>query len=1782
MSDPSLPPDITPTAPEPPRPAATPRPAAFWAGLLFDALLIALIGVGLFFRFSWTNWSQDADLHPDEYGLTSTLTRLALPQSLAEYFNTRISPISPYQKYDEVGNPTEPGPDNRMRWGQWPIILLKWGAELTDNTGYREQRLFGRQFSALVDSLALLVILLIGARLFHYRVGLMAAALSALAVMQIQQSHFMTSDTFAVLFTTLAMYAAVRVAFPAGPARAYADEAAAPRSSGWRAWPWYLVFGVFFGMAVAARINLAPLGGMILVAALIAHQRELRTEATAWAALQRVVLLCALAGLVGVATFRVTQPMSFRAKTGDTTIFTVTPNQDWLDSLAVSQAESNLEAGGPPAEQWTARPRLLFPLVNMVLWGMGLPFGLAAWGALAWAAWRCLRADWGRHFLRDVAPLLLPAIWVGGFFLFMGTRAVMSVRYFLPIYPFLALLAAWALAEVWRLAAEAGRRNPPVGAWPALGLRLLAFGLPLLVLGGTLAWAYGYTGIYRADNTRLQASRWIYENIPGPFNARLTLPDGSGLNEPLAFPEGVPLMADASYQLEYRPRFSGQLTEISVARARNTFDPNQAGVLRVVVAADPDGQQVLAEARLAVTPDLRDARGGPASAVLSQPVPVEQDTAYFLLISAPEGGPIQVTGSTVTNENWDESVPVRMFGRDPYGGLYRGLTMEVHWLDDENKRQMYLANLEQADYIFVQSQRRIWASTRLPARYPMTMAYYRALFDGQLGYDLVAQFHTPITVGPLQVSDLTGTAAWGRAPDVPALGPDYPFNYSLWAAEEAFSVYDHAPVWIFKKRADFDIEQAATLLFGVDLTQVIDQSPRDGTLAPTLMLLPPDLAAIQRAGGTWSAMFDATSLINTSEPVAVAAWYLALLVLGALAFPLAFTAFGGLPDRGYPLAKTVALLVVAWLVWMAGSLRLLPFTRTTIALGFLVLALISAGLAWLQRAALLAYLRAHWRHMLITEAVALALFALMLFIRWANPDLWHPYYGGEKPMDFSYFNAVLKSTYFPPYDPWLAGGYLNYYYYGFVVAGLLTKLLGVMPALAYNLILPMLFSLVGVNAFCAAYNLVEGARRREPPAPRGPEAAPPAIAPEVLAPAPDGPSSEAVALTDGESLALAQAGPAAETVALAEAPAPAVAPVAVTPTIRPASATPNPYLAGVAAALLIVVLGNLGQVRTYLTGFQRAADRAALADSVFGDNGVTATIDGVWRVLSGKAELGIALGSWYWDATRIVPNVNGSGSEITEFPFFTFLYADLHAHMIVMPFTVMAIAWAIAYLQGFGQARRWWESAAVWAIGGLVIGVTRPSNTWDYPMYMALGAAAVLGAHLLGRKPGESWQALALAVGARVVLLVALTLLLYRPFDQWVAVPLTELKQWEGEKTPIEAYLYVHGLFLFCLVTFLVVETGRWLAETPATVLNHLGDWLAPLGVALAALLVCVAIFLYLGVTVVVIALPLLVWAGLVLLRGRAALAPEKRAVVFMLGTGLAVTLFVDVVVLGGDRMNTIFKLYMQVWMLFSIAAAAALAWAWAAQPRWPVAWRSGWSAVLVVLVAAAALYTVTAAGAKMRDRFIAYAASPEGAGCQPIPGMALPYTQGAPADEQPRGLNGLAYMTVSAYCDKGFFLPLAYDYDAIRWLQANVQGSPVIVEAQTFDLYRLSSRYAWNTGLPNVVGWDWHQRQQRGAGPTGFITERGVQVTEFYLTVDEAAAEEFLREYDVRYIIVGPMERAYYPDTGLAKFETLAAAGRLERVYTNPGVTVYAVPAPPADQGERVPFDAAETSWVK
>jgi len=146
--------------------------------------------------------------------------------------------------------------------------------------------------------------------------------------------------------------------------------------------------------------------------------------------------------------------------------------------------------------------------------------------------------------------------------------------------------------------------------------------------------------------------------------------------------------------------------------------------------------------------------------------------------------------------------------------------------------------------------------------------------------------------------------------------------------------------------------------------------------------------------------------------------------------------------------------------------------------------------------------------------------------------------------------------------------------------------------------------------------------------------------------------------------------------------------------------------------------------------------------------------------------------------------------------------------------------------------------------------------------------------------------------------------------------------------------------------------------------------------------------------------------------------------------------------------------------------------------------------------------------------------------------------------------------MASAVYQDERGPLELRHDLDAIRWLRDNLEGTPIIVEGVT-PFYRWGSRISIYTGLPTVVGWDWHQKQQRW-DYQHLVDQRIADVNAFYAGTDPTAATAFLNRYGVRFVIVGTVERAYYPRPGLAKFDQMTS--HLEPVYKNAATTIYRV----------------------
>jgi YYY domain-containing protein len=823
--------------------------------------------------------------------------------------------------------------------------------------------------------------------------------------------------------------------------------------------------------------------------------------------------------------------------------------------------------------------------------------------------------------------------------------------------------------------------------------------------------------------------------------------------------------------------------------------------------------------------------------------------------------------------------------------------------------------------------------------------------------------------------------------------------------------------------------------------------------------------------------------LASSQPVAVLLWLLAGYALLALGLPIAALVFGG--DQGGAAgtgwARLIGLLVLGYAVWMPVSMRLWHYDRWGLLLGVLLVLALDASvlIARGQRVRralsderqvlhgagplvagrrLLAVglhdlwdaLKARRRRALIEEALFLGAFALMLALRALNPDLWQPFWGGEKPFEFGLLNAILRSPVMPPYSPFFSDGILNYYYYGLFLVSLPVKATGIAPAVAFNLIVPLVFALTVVGVF----NVVTH-------------------------------------LTGRMGL-------------------------------------------GLAGVALVALLGNL-----------------AAAFAVGWSQGLAP----VWSALGGGlAGFGTRLDSWFVGPSRVIPNT------INEFPYWSFLFADLHPHLIALPITILVIALVYQLFQGTQQApdRRKPVSWGHWVLLTLALGALAVTNSWDFPTYTLLLGGALLGRAWRERHRSGRQLAIALARAAIATLVVAVgALLLYLPFFQnFVALVRGIDRVRDG--TTLGDYVLLYGLFLAVLVPVVFGATWRLLRHHERVARRARQG--KPLGepseatpiVGIVAppaqgnvhrrlrMAVIVTPMLLVVIALTQPALGLKLWLGALILLGLAPLlsrrvSAETWYIVWLAVVAWAVSLGIELVYVrdhlaGGEwyRMNTVFKFGFQVWVLLALATAAALPVLTRGLQRMGlIAEIVGW-ALFATLMGLALIFPLVGTPSRLAYRF--------------------PETTGPTLD-------GLAFMERASYDWNGNQISLRADGEAIRWLNQHIRGTPVVLQS-SLEFYRAYGvRVAANTGLPTVVS-PLHENEQRDPS---LVAERDTEVQRIYSTPDQGEALRLLSKYHVGYVYVGPIERIAYGQAGTAKFDQMVGA-YLELVYSNDAVKIYQV----------------------
>lgn len=794
-------------------------------------------------------------------------------------------------------------------------------------------------------------------------------------------------------------------------------------------------------------------------------------------------------------------------------------------------------------------------------------------------------------------------------------------------------------------------------------------------------------------------------------------------------------------------------------------------------------------------------------------------------------------------------------------------------------------------------------------------------------------------------------------------------------------------------------------------------------------------------------------------------WWLVLELIGLVALPLTLTVFRRLPERGYAFAKPVGILLVSYLAWLGAMLGLAGFSVSTLIGAALVVGALGALAVARARIRPLALLRANLPAIIFHEA----LFALMLYLGLVLR--WRGIYGAqinhtETPMDFALLNGVLASADFPPQDPWLANYPINYYYFGYVMIAALTRLSQLPSARTFNLAGATIYALAATGVAGIVWNLV-GLDRA------------------------------------------ARAGPAASAGAR-----------------RPGFVAPA--LASAVAVILVLVAGNQVAALQWLTRSQsvvalRGVELVQALGQAGGSGPITLReplppMPGT-EEWSGLQTLPVAesrraaVSSW-WPSRAVWDQLRGPDGQvyrtytITEFPFFSFLLGDLHPHVLSLPWSLLAVALALNLLTR--QAAPEWLRGTVGRIELFLTAVTLGGlyaiNSWDLPTYalLFLGALLLLYLRLAGEPRQVFWAHLIQQAGLLVVVSWAVWLPFHMTFvslvgGQGLPIGLSPAR------TALTQFVVVFGLFAVPLVALLVDAARRRIAgKYPEGLLALVaGAGLIVVGIVLGFPLLWT--------------LPLALWA--LHFAYRSAANPARAFALWTVALGALVIFGTEIIYLRDvfegqmPRMNTLFKFYYQVWLLWGMLTGFAL-YVLLRRPR-PIA--ALWGVPFAVLLLGAFVYPTLTPARGAVDRT----------------------------------LDGTDYIQRERPSDAA----------GIAWIRANVPGDAIVLEAPSQYSYRPEwSRVSMATGRPTLIGWRGHEGQWRGGQPEvrDRLDEIFGDATTIFTTIDTGQAGALIDKHGVDYVYVGPTEQTFIGENG-APPEALTKFGEfMDVAWSGDGVTIY------------------------
>ena len=873
--------------------------------------------------------------------------------------------------------------------------------------------------------------------------------------------------------------------------------------------------------------------------------------------------------------------------------------------------------------------------------------------------------------------------------------------------------------------------------------------------------------------------------------------------------------------------------------------------------------------------------------------------------------------------------------------------------------------------------------------------------------------------------------------------------------------------------------------------------------------------------------------------------------MGWVAYPLAFVSLKHLPDKGYAFSKVLALLLVGYFSWILGYIS---FGGTTVFMALILVAALSAVLllTWTGKP-FFEFVKSNTGLFLLIEFFLLVAFLVAGAYKMRTPEI----AGTEKPMDFAMINGILASPQMPPQDPWLSGGSISYYYFGYLIVALLCKLTGTPSGEGYNLAVALTWALAAVSAFSLAYALTRRYRY------------------SLF-------SSACVALFGNQDYWHR----AVQSFTIGNLNAPyynqPVDPNAEKGISGFFGFLFSPFQHGwdyFQASRIVPVppsdklINEFPSFSFFLSDLHphvMAIPFVLLAVAV-AYNQLKAPLPGM-GVFSGPKY-------WQWAQWGLVALLFGALSFFNSWDFPTFLllfglclflqqwWADGNdfkawfkpVAMVGIPIVLGAFALYLPFYlrfqsqaKGLGLVKDRTDLYYLLVIFGLfftfeiphilgkALGLKEKGSdkaTRSRGKRTEEGHCAVCGQEGSGKKfcgycggelmpPGSSEApAFSLKNSDRMVL-DALVVLYLLPL---LTVLFQQLAAKLGEEMPALGAFIADNARLFAALEFLFAAAGAiflvWAGNMAASIFrdqfsksgrNAMIGW----GTALLAVLALLLNFAQLATIFLALVFLILLWKSFY---GKA----DNRDALFV-----RMLLFIGFVLVGGCemvylrdffadgalyRMNTVFKFHYQVWILFGVAAGPCLK--WVVENQWPqwAAWKKAvWGGLAAIVLVGSGLYPLMALASRMKN------SSPD-----------------------------MASLDGEAYYDRTF----GADYQAAQWIRQNIKPVagkvPVILQAWGGSYQQQFGVIATVTGYPTVLGWDFHEAQWRGSwdqavirggDPADTLFRRRSDIDSIYTSPDLNLTRDLLRRYDVDYVYVGDQERGKYKDhpENLNKFAQL------------------------------------------